>query len=117
MEKNNAKLADYRFGDWGPGYLICDDSSDLGAFRLRPGDAMANHFHERCHETFVVLEGKCSVWVDEQRRVVLGANDVARCGPGEHHYVVNDFDEPFLGVFIKSPSSPGDTVNVPWVPQ
>jgi len=35
---------------------------------------------------------------------------------GEMHYLVNETDERFRCLFIKSPASPGDTINIPWVP-
>jgi mannose-6-phosphate isomerase-like protein (cupin superfamily) len=107
---------DYRNGTWGPAYLIQTPSSDLGVLRLGPGDSMPNHLHERCDETFVVLEGVASLWVDASTRYALTPDTVHRCVPGEMHYLVNDSDAPFRCVFIKSPASPGDTVTVPWVP-
>lgn len=106
----------YRHGDWGPAYLIQTPSSEVGVLHLRPGDAMPNHLHEHCDETFVVLEGSASLWVDAATRHPLTPDLVYRCVPGEMHYLVNDSDAPFRCVFIKSPASPGDTVTLPWVP-
>ncbi|MBN9326252.1 MAG: cupin domain-containing protein [Cellulomonas sp.] len=106
----------YRNGDWGPAYLVQGPSSDLGVLRLGAGQAMTNHYHAHCDETFVVLEGRASLWVDGSTRVDLRPEVVVRCEPGEMHYLVNDSDADFRCVFIKSPASPGDTVNVPWVP-
>jgi mannose-6-phosphate isomerase-like protein (cupin superfamily) len=116
MKVSNSGQAEYRYGDWGPAYLLRDPSSEIGVFRLRPGDAMENHYHEHCDESFVVLEGRCRVWIDESEAYVLGEGDLGRCPPGEHHYFVNDFDEVFRAVFVKSPAGPGDTINVPWTP-
>jgi quercetin dioxygenase-like cupin family protein len=106
----------YRNGDWGPAYLIQGPSSDIGVLRLLPGQAMPNHYHAHCDESFVVLEGRASVWVDAATRVELGPGAIVRCEVGELHYLVNDSDADFRCVFIKSPASPGDTVNVPWTP-
>lgn len=106
----------YRNGDWGPAYLVQGPSSDLGVLRLAAGQSMTNHYHAHCDETFVVLEGRASLWVDGSTRLDLRPEVVARCEPGELHYLVNDSDADFRCVFIKSPASPGDTTNVPWVP-
>ena len=116
MQQESTANAQYRYGEWGPAYLLRDPSSELGVFQLRAGDAMENHYHAHCDETFVVLEGRCTLWVNEEYSTTLGVNDVFRCHQGEHHYLVNDFDAVFRAVFIKSPAGPGDTINVPWAP-
>lgn len=107
--------ADYRHGSWGPAYVVQGPTSDIGVLLLAPGQSMPNHLHRHCDETFVVLEGECTLWVDgvEHRMV---AEDVVRCEPGEMHHLVNDGDTDFRCVFLKSPASPGDTVVVPWSP-
>jgi mannose-6-phosphate isomerase-like protein (cupin superfamily) len=91
-------------------------SSDIGFLVLRVGDEMPNHVHYRCDESFVVIEGEASLWIDGARRYALSVGDVYRCCPGEMHYFVNDSDGLFRMVFIKSPASPGDTVTLPWRP-
>jgi mannose-6-phosphate isomerase-like protein (cupin superfamily) len=105
-----------RHGDWGPAYLIQGPSSDIGLLTLRPGDAMDNHLHRHCDESFIVVSGRASLWVDCAQEYALAPGDVYRCEPGEMHYFVNDGDEVFTMVFVKSPSSPGDTVVVAWEP-
>lgn len=107
---------EYRNGTWGPAYLVQGPTSDIGVVRLNPGDAMPNHLHRHCDESFVVLEGVASLWVNGATRHTMTTTDVFRCEPGEMHYLVNDSDAPFRCVFIKSPASPGDTVTVPWAP-
>lgn len=106
----------YRNVDWGPAYLLEHDSLQLGVVALRPGDAMDNHLHERCHETFVVIEGELTVWTDRSARTLLRAGDVASCEPGEEHHVRNDGDVLCRLVFLKTPPSPGDTIVLPWTP-
>ncbi|MCA0296223.1 MAG: cupin domain-containing protein [Actinobacteria bacterium] len=105
-----------RNGDWGPAYVVQGPSSDIGVLVLRPGDEMANHLHHHCDESFVVLEGTATLWVDAVASYSLTPGDVYRCAPGELHYFVNDSDQLFRMVFIKSPASPGDTVTIPWHP-
>lgn len=107
---------EYRHGDWGPAYLIQGPTSDIGVLLMRPGDSMPNHLHRHCDESFVVLEGRATLWVDATERHDMTPDTAFRCSPGEMHYLVNDSDAPFRCVFIKSPASPGDTVTIPWTP-
>lgn len=107
----------YRNGDWGPAYLLQNDGLDLGVVALRPGDAIDNHFHERCHETFVLLEGELVLWTDRAHRSELVAGDVVSCAPGEHHHLRNESAATSRLVFLKTPPSPGDTTTVPWTPR
>ena len=116
MQKASLDAPDYRNGTWGPAYLIQGPSSDMGVLLLNPGDAMPNHIHEHCDESFVVLEGTCTLWMDGVERHTMTAHEVYRANPREMHYLVNESDGPFRCLFIKSPASPGDTITIPWVP-
>lgn len=116
MESASMIGASYRNGDWGPAYLIQGPSSDIGVLRMRDGDQMDNHIHEHCDESFIVLEGECTLWIDCAGSTTLRPGDVVRCEPGEMHYLVNESGADFRMVFIKSPASPGDTIKIPWVP-
>jgi len=116
MHTSRGDNAELRFGDWGPAYLIQGPTSDIGILRLRPGDAMENHLHRYCDESFAVLEGECTLWINCIERFTMRVGDVFRCEPEEMHYLANDSDSDFRCFFIKSPASPGDTENVPWVP-
>ncbi|WP_130864728.1 cupin domain-containing protein [Acidipropionibacterium timonense] len=116
MKKGNTSDIEPRFGDWGPAYIIQGSTSDIGLLTLRPGDEMTNHIHHFCDESFVVLEGRATLWVDCEKSFALTPGDLYRCEPTEMHYFVNDWDEVFKMIFIKSPSSPGDTINLPWRP-
>lgn len=116
MDQASLEDVDYREGDWGPAYLICGGSADIGVVRLRPGDAIPNHIHRRCDESFVVLEGTASLWVGASTLIRLDSDQLVRCAPGEMHFLINDGDAPFRCAFIKSPSSPGDTEIIPWQP-
>lgn len=116
MQKASLNNPEYRNGTWGPAYLIQGPSSDMGVLLLNPGDSMPNHLHWHCDESFVVLEGTCTLWMDGVERHTMTVNEVFRANPGEMHYLVNDSDSPFRCLFIKSPASPGDTITIPWVP-
>lgn len=116
MKHSSIAEAVYRHGDWGPAYLVQGPTSDIGALLLRPGDHMDNHLHEHCDESFVVIEGECTLWIDCTEKRTMRAGDVIRCEPGEMHYLVNESEADFRLVFVKSPASPGDTVVLPWRP-
>lgn len=116
MQHGSFTTAALRYGDWGPAYVVQGESSDIGVLVLRPGDEMANHVHRHCDESFVVIEGRATLWTDCADRHSLVPGDVYRCPPGEMHYFVNESGAPFRCVFVKSPQSPGDTVTLPWTP-
>lgn len=116
MKSGNLRAATPRNGDWGPAYALQGPTSDIGLLTLRPGDEMANHYHQHCDETFIIISGSVTLWVDCEQRFELGSADVFRCEPGEMHYLVNETAELLELVFIKSPQSPGDTVTRDWHP-
>ena len=116
MKIASTTAAQYRHGDWGPAYLVRGETSDIGVVRLRPNDHVDNHFHEHCDESFIVIEGEATLWVDCADKSTLTVGDVVRCEPGEMHYLVNDSGSDFRCMFIKSPPSPGDTILAPWNP-
>nr|NLD41301.1 cupin domain-containing protein [Actinomycetales bacterium] len=116
MQQASMSTAQYRHGDHGPAYLIEGPTSDIGVLRLRAGDDMVNHFHRQCDESFIVVEGEVTLYVDCGAPIQLTVGDVARCTPGELHYFRNESDTAMRLVFIKSPQSPGDTIPVPWTP-
>ena len=83
---------------------------------LRPGDEVDNHYHRHCVESFIVMEGSCTLWVDQGAPVILTVGDIVSSAANEQHYLRNDTEEPCRFIFLKTPSSPGDTIAVPWVP-
>lgn len=116
MELTHTSNAEFRFGDFGPGYVMRGPRTDFGVVQLRPGDDASNHYHSQIEESFVVLEGKATVWIDCQQSHELKVGDIVRCDPGEMHYFVNNSDEVFRALFVKAPYDPKDGVQVPWVP-
>jgi mannose-6-phosphate isomerase-like protein (cupin superfamily) len=116
METSKVDTAPYRFGEYGPGYLLRGPRTDFGVVRLRPGDDASNHYHAQIEETFVVLEGSATLWINCTESYTVGAGDVYRCEPGEMHYFVNETDADFRALFVKAPYDPADGVQVPWKP-
>ena len=116
MQSGRLDSVQPRNGDWGPAYVIQGATSDIGLLTLRPGDSMTNHIHHHCDESFIVTEGEATLWVSCTAEYQLSVGDVYRCPPSEMHYFINNSDQLFKMVFIKSPASPGDTINLPWQP-
>lgn len=116
MEHRHLGDTQFRFGEFGPGYVIRGPRTDLGVVRLRPGDDATNHYHAAIEETFVVLEGSATLWLDGRSSYRLDVGDVYQLLPGEQHYFVNEGDVDFRALFIKAPYDPDDGVPVPWRP-
>ncbi|WP_336645747.1 cupin domain-containing protein [Microbacterium sp. USHLN186] len=116
MELTHTSKPEFRFGEYGPGYVLRGPRTDFGVVRLRPGDDAVNHYHAKIEESFVVIEGACTVWIDCEKSYELSVGDIVRCDPGEMHYFVNNSDAVFRAVFVKAPYDPADGVQVPWVP-
>ncbi|WP_282946880.1 cupin domain-containing protein [Cellulomonas endometrii] len=116
MEHRHLADTAFRFGEFGPGYVLRGPRTDVGVVRLRPGDDASNHYHAAIEETFVVLEGSATLWLDGRASYELAAGDVVQMQPGEQHYFVNEGDDVFRALFIKAPYDPADGVQVPWRP-
>lgn len=108
--------AEYRFGDHGPAYLLRGPRSDIGVVRLRPGDDVVNHLHALVEESFYVIEGEGTLWVDCTQSHSLRPGDLYQSPPGEMHYFVNTSEQDFRMLFMKAPYEPTDTIQVPWTP-
>ncbi|MGO1701207.1 MAG: cupin domain-containing protein [Canibacter sp.] len=116
MERTTLGAAEFRFGEYGPGYIMRGPRTDFGVVQLRPGDDASNHYHAHIEENFVVLEGTSTLWINCDEKYTVTAGDYIRCDPGEMHYFVNESDEVFRALFVKAPFDPNDGVQVPWRP-
>ena len=105
----------YRFGDWGPKYLVKGPRNDVGIVVLKPGQDFPAHYHERVEESFYTLEGEIQFYAD-QKLFVLRTGDYFRCEPGVMHYVWNTGQSDWKALFIKTPYEPTDKVDVDWLP-
>ncbi len=116
MYLTNEKEHEYRFKDHGPKYLTKGPNVDMGVVVITPGEEHPCHKHEKQEESFFVLEGECSVYVDG-KKVVLKKGDYLICSPGEAHYFHNESDADFKAVFIKAPHlEEKDSVYIDWKP-
>jgi len=116
MKVSSVDRADFRFGEYGPGYVARGPRTDMGFVRLRPGDEAANHYHERIEEDFYVIQGEATLWVDGSQSFTMHPGDMYQMEPGEMHYFINEYSEIFLALFVKAPYDPADGVKVPWRP-
>lgn len=114
MKHSTFDAAEFRFGDYGPGYLLRGPRTDIGIVRLTPGTDATNHYHAHIEETFYVIKGTCTLWIECKDSYELHPGDVYQCEPGEMHYFVNKSDEDFEAIFVKAPYDPADGVQVPW---
>lgn len=116
MRYEKLDQTEFRFGEFGPGYVARGPRTDFGVVQLRPGDSAENHYHEHIEETFVGLEGEATLWVDGRSSCTVRAGELYQLEPGEQHYFVNEGSEVFRALFVKAPYDPEDGVKVPWVP-
>lgn len=106
MEKVSEKEKEYRFGDWGPKYLMRGPKLEWGILKLLPGKELGRHYHKEVEEIFYVLSGKAKIVIEENIIEVL-PGDAIRVEPNEEHNIF-DASEDFLAVFIKVPYIPED---------
>jgi len=111
MEQVNEQDLEYRGGDSGVKYLFRGPKIDWGVLRMKPGETLGHHYHERVEETFYFVTGEPLMIVNgKEFRVRRG--DAFRLEPPDKHDVVNDTDDVVDAVFIKSGYDPKDKVNV-----
>jgi quercetin dioxygenase-like cupin family protein len=110
MERASEGEEAYRDGDHGVKYLMRGPRIDWGVIRLRPGDSLGAHYHERVEETFYVKSGSPKMIVNgEEHRASAG--EAFRMEPADRHDIVNDGDAVADLVFIKCPFDKKDKVD------
>lgn len=116
MRLTNENEHEYRYKTHGPKYLTNGPFIDMGVVVIGPGEEHPCHKHLKQEESFFVLEGVCSVYVDGEK-VVLKKGDYLQCEPGESHMFINETEESFKAVFIKAAHSDvKDSVYIDWKP-
>ena len=111
MEQVNAHDLAYRSGDAGVKYLFRGPKIDWGILRLKPGDTLGHHYHERVEETFFFPHGEPLMIVNGEK-LRVHAGDAFRLVPPDKHDIINDTDDDVDCIFIKSTYDPKDKVNV-----
>lgn len=116
MYITNESDHEYRFGTHGPKYLTNGPKIDMGVVVITPGEEHPCHKHVFQEESFLGLEGECSVYVDGEK-VVIKPGTYLRCDPGEAHYFHNEGSVDFKAVFIKAAHREvKDSVYIEWKP-
>ena len=116
MKLTNENDHEYRFGTHGPKYLTNGPMIDMGVVVIGPGEEHPCHKHTNQEESFFVLEGECSVYLDG-KKVVLKKGDYLQCELGESHMFINEGKNSFKAVFIKAPHLDyKDSVYIDWKP-
>jgi quercetin dioxygenase-like cupin family protein len=99
----------------GPKYIVRGPFTDVGLVRILPGEDFKTHYHEEVEEIFYTLEGNCDIFIDE-KKYLLKEGDLVQVPPKSKHYLVNNYEKPWLAVFVKTPYNPKDKVDVDWTP-
>jgi len=116
MKICNEQDYEYRYGTHGPKYLTKGPKVDMGVVVIGVGEEHPCHKHVYQEESFLVLEGKCAVYLDG-KRIVIKEGDYLQCDLGEYHMFINEFDKPFKSVFIKAPHlEEKDSIYIEWKP-
>lgn len=106
---NEAQLS-FRNGDWGVKYMSRGPEIEWGVILLPPGQASGCHRHERVEETFYVLEGNPTLWIDGKETMASPGTAFQIPAP-EAHEVINNSNRPAKVVFIKAPYLPQDKID------
>jgi quercetin dioxygenase-like cupin family protein len=82
---------------------LCDEPNISIEHFVKPA-RHASPMHEHPQEQVtLVLEGRMKVVSERDGEAVIGPGDTAFFGGGERHQIINDLDEPSVGVDIFCP--------------
>lgn len=105
------KDKEYRFGDWGPKYLMKGPRSNFAIVQFQPGQDFKAHYHNIMEENFYIIEGKVDIEVDGVVHT-LSQGQMIHIEPTEVHYVINRYDETVKMVSTLAPYQEVDKVEV-----
>ncbi|HOL54878.1 MAG TPA: cupin domain-containing protein [bacterium] len=105
MERAKESEKTFRYGEWGPKYIMRGPRIEWGLLRLIPGKELGAHYHREVEETFYVISGKAQMTVDGET-FEISAGDAIRVEAPEEHNIIPSED--FLAIFIKAPYLPED---------
>ncbi len=105
MERAKESEKAFRYGEWGPKYIMRGPRIEWGLLRLIPGKELGAHYHREVEETFYVISGKAQMTVDGET-FEISAGDAIRVEAPEEHNIIPSED--FLAIFIKAPYLPED---------
>ena len=85
----NENEREYRFGDYGPKYLMKGPNMNFAIVQFNPGQDYTAHYHNIMEENFYILEGEMDIVVDGTV-YTLKKGDFIHIDPGKVHYVINN---------------------------
>jgi len=80
--------------------LQCDGAR-VQMVTIEPGDTIADHYHQRAREFYIVLQGRCRLTVNGQTSV-LRRDDMLLMEPGDVHSLTNHGSIPFVLLVFKT---------------
>lgn len=111
MQKVSEPDLEYRGGDWGVKYFFRGPKIDWGVILVHPGQRLGGHYHQEVEETFYLLEGEATIYVNEISHKLV-AGDAIRLEAPDQHDLVNEGNRPAKLIFIKCPYLPKDKVDI-----
>jgi quercetin dioxygenase-like cupin family protein len=111
MQRVRESEREFRGGNSGVKYLFRGPNIDWGVILLLPGQRLGGHYHNEVEETFYILEGQATLYMDNVKHPLV-TGDAVRLEAPEHHDIVNESDQPVKMVFIKYPYFPKDKVDL-----
>ncbi|MCL2719781.1 MAG: cupin domain-containing protein [Treponema sp.] len=105
------KDKEYRFGDWGPKYLMQGPRMNFALVQFKPGQDFQAHYHEVMEENFYVIEGTITIVVDG-KPCEVSAGQLIHIEPGEIHYVINKSSSTVKMIASLAPYKDADKVEV-----
>lgn len=80
--------------------LQCDGAR-VQVVIIEPGDTIADHYHQRAREFYMVLQGRCELTVNGET-AVLRRDDMLLMEPGDVHSLANHGSIPFVLLVFKT---------------
>ncbi|MDR2701180.1 MAG: cupin domain-containing protein [Spirochaetaceae bacterium] len=105
------KDKEYRFGDFGPKYLMQGPRMNFALVQFMPGQDFRAHYHEVMEENFYILEGTVTIVVDGTAHTI-GPGQLIHIEPGEVHYVINESSSVVRMVSTLAPFQEVDKIEV-----
>lgn len=107
----NEDEKEYRHGNHGPKYLEKGPRMNFGLVQVLVGEEVAGHVHQFMQESFYVLEGTVTMFIDG-KKCVLCPGDYIHLEPGEAHKVCNYGDVNVKMVVTAAPFKENDKIMV-----
>jgi len=102
---------EYRFGDWGPKYLMQGPRMNFALVQFMPGQDFQAHYHEVMEENFFILEGNITIVVSGTP-YDLKPGQLIHIEPKEIHYVINRSDTKVKMIATLAPYKDADKIEV-----